>query len=91
VVVSLFAGAARVGPSIFALGTAIGMAPGLIGMTIFGSQLGNALGGNGRFDVWAVAGAVGLIAAFSLVLRRFASRRQARAPGGQQARAPLHV
>ena len=74
VVVSLFAGAARVGLTAFALGTAIGMAPGLIGVTVFGSQVGEALGGAGHFNIWPIAGVVALIAAISLFARRFALR-----------------
>jgi uncharacterized membrane protein YdjX (TVP38/TMEM64 family) len=75
VVVSLFAGAARVRLPAFALGTAIGMAPGLIGMTVFASQVGGALDGEGDLDVWLIAGAVALIAAIALVARRLALRR----------------
>jgi uncharacterized membrane protein YdjX (TVP38/TMEM64 family) len=72
VVVSLFAGAARVRLTAFTLGTAIGMAPGLIGMTVFGSQVDRALGGKGPVDVWLIAGVFALIAAILLVARRFA-------------------
>jgi uncharacterized membrane protein YdjX (TVP38/TMEM64 family) len=74
VVVSLFAGAARVGLTAFALGTAMGMAPGLIGMTVFGSQVGGALGGAGHFNIWLIAGVFAVIAAISLLARRFALR-----------------
>ncbi len=76
VLVSLFAGAARVGPGTFALGTGIGMAPGLIGMTVFGSQVGNALGSDGDINAWLIGGAIALIAAASLLARRLAARSQ---------------
>jgi uncharacterized membrane protein YdjX (TVP38/TMEM64 family) len=72
VIVSLFAGAARVRLTAFALGTAIGMAPGLIGMTVLGSQVGRGLGGDGSVDVWLIAGVFALIAAILLFARRFA-------------------
>lgn len=82
VVVSLFAGAARVGLTAFALGTAIGMAPGLIGMTVFGSQLGRALGGKGPVNVWLIAAVFALTAAILVLARRFALRGGQAAPGG---------
>jgi phosphatidylserine/phosphatidylglycerophosphate/cardiolipin synthase-like enzyme/uncharacterized membrane protein YdjX (TVP38/TMEM64 family) len=72
VVVSLFAGAARVGPAAFALGTAIGMAPGLIGITVVGSELSGALGGEAELDIGLIVGVVALIAALSLLARRLA-------------------
>lgn len=70
VVVSLFAGAARVRLTTFALGTAIGMAPGLIGMTVFGSQVDSAMRADAHFNVWLVAGAVALVAATLLLAHR---------------------
>ncbi len=74
VVVSLFAGAARVGLTAFVLGTAIGMAPGLIGMAVFGAQVGGALSGDGHFNIWLIAGVIAVIAVTSLLARRVALR-----------------
>jgi phosphatidylserine/phosphatidylglycerophosphate/cardiolipin synthase-like enzyme/uncharacterized membrane protein YdjX (TVP38/TMEM64 family) len=90
IVVSLFAGAARVGLGTFALGTGIGMAPGLIGMTVFGSQVGNALGSDGDLNAWLIGGVIALIAAASLLARRLAAHGQHRDPArSQPGRPPL--
>ncbi len=77
VVVSLFCGHVRVRPTAFVLGTAIGMAPGLLGITVLGSQLTRAMDGSGPIDPYLVAGVLALIAAGSLLARRVA-RREAR-------------
>lgn len=74
VVVSLFCGQVRVRLTAFALGTAIGMAPGLLGITVLGSQLSRTLDGSGRVDAYLVAGVLALIAAASLLAHRVARR-----------------
>jgi hypothetical protein len=78
-------------PMTFALGTGIGMAPGLIGMTVFGSQMGNALGRDGDINGWLIGGAIALIAAASLLARRLAARgqQQGHPPRGQPNNPPL--
>lgn len=75
VVVSLFAGQARVRLTAFVLGTAIGMAPGLIGVAVLGSQVDRALGGHRSIDAYLVTGVLALVAAASLLARRAAQRR----------------
>lgn len=80
-VVNVLAGAARVGLRPFLLGTALGMAPGIVALTVFGTSLSRALS---RPDVASVALALAalaaLVAAGALFQRWLRRRDEAAAP-----------
>jgi uncharacterized membrane protein YdjX (TVP38/TMEM64 family) len=57
-VVSALAGAVRVKARHFLLGTALGMAPGLLVATVLGDQVLEALRANGKANIWIAGAAV---------------------------------
>jgi phospholipase D1/2 len=93
-VVNLVAGALRIRPRDFALGTAIGMAPGILLITFFTDQVRAALAGPaaGRLAGTVVAAAAVVLAAIGLARwvlarsRRRAGPRPAGPGGGAQVR-----
>jgi phospholipase D1/2 len=75
-VVSALAGAVRVKVRDFLLGTAIGMAPGLLVATVLGDQIVEALRANGRANLWIAAGAVLVLAAIAFAGNRWLKRNK---------------
>jgi phospholipase D1/2 len=75
-VVSALAGAVRVKVRDFLLGTAIGMAPGLLVATVLGDQVVEALRANGRANIWIAAGAVLVLAAIGFAGNRWLKRNK---------------
>ena len=84
--VNLAAGAFRIRPLDFALGTVIGMAPGLAAISFFGDRLSHAVRhpGLGSFLVLAVLAA--MIVAAAAWVRRHLRGRESAAPGGDASR-----
>jgi phosphatidylserine/phosphatidylglycerophosphate/cardiolipin synthase-like enzyme/uncharacterized membrane protein YdjX (TVP38/TMEM64 family) len=76
VVESLVAGAIRIKAWEFALGTFLGMLPGLLAATVFGDQIESALR-SGQFNWWIVAGIVVFFVALTLVVRKWLARQTA--------------
>ncbi|WP_319582813.1 VTT domain-containing protein [uncultured Pseudodesulfovibrio sp.] len=73
-IVNLMAGASHIRPSTFLLGTVVGMAPGIVAMTLFGSQLMNALRDPGTGTLLVLAAVVLAVVVLGAVLRRRLSR-----------------
>ena len=69
-IVNLMAGASHIRPSTFLFGTVLGMAPGIIAMTLFGSQLMNALRDPGTGTILILAAVVLAVITLGTVLRR---------------------
>jgi phospholipase D1/2 len=85
VVESVVAGAVHIRFRDFALGTLIGMLPGSLVTTVFGSQIEAALRDPGSIDWGLVAGVVVLFAAGVFTVRRCLARLESR----EKARQPL--
>jgi phospholipase D1/2 len=85
VVESVVAGAIRIRFRDFALGTLIGMLPGSLATTVFGSQIEAALRDPGTINWWLVGGVVALFAAGIFAVRRWFSRLESR----ERAREPV--
>jgi phosphatidylserine/phosphatidylglycerophosphate/cardiolipin synthase-like enzyme/uncharacterized membrane protein YdjX (TVP38/TMEM64 family) len=73
-VVNLMAGASHIRPGTFLLGTLLGMGPGIVAMTLFGSQLMNALCDPGTGTIAILAVIVLAVVALGALLRRRLSR-----------------
>jgi phosphatidylserine/phosphatidylglycerophosphate/cardiolipin synthase-like enzyme/uncharacterized membrane protein YdjX (TVP38/TMEM64 family) len=73
-IVNLMAGASHIRPVTFLLGTVLGMAPGIVAMTLFGSQLMNALRNPGMGTILILAAIVLAIVGLGALLRRRLSR-----------------
>jgi uncharacterized membrane protein YdjX (TVP38/TMEM64 family) len=69
-VVNLIAGASHIKMGIFLLGTVLGMAPGIVGMTLFGGQLMNALRSPGPVTLAILVLIVLLVVGLGALLRR---------------------
>jgi phosphatidylserine/phosphatidylglycerophosphate/cardiolipin synthase-like enzyme/uncharacterized membrane protein YdjX (TVP38/TMEM64 family) len=76
VVESLVAGAIRIKVWEFALGTFLGMLPGLLAATVFGDQIETALR-SGEFNWWIVAGVVVFFVVLTLVVRKWLAQHAA--------------
>jgi phospholipase D1/2 len=85
VVESVVAGAIHIRFRDFALGTLIGMLPGSLATTVFGSQIEAALRDPGTINWWLVGGVVALFAAGIVAVRRWFSRLESR----EKAREPV--
>lgn len=78
-VINLIAGASHINVGVFLLGTFLGMVPGIIGMTLFGGQLMNALRDPGPGTLAILALVVMVIIGLGAVIRRRLRRlRQSR-------------
>jgi len=66
---SVACGALRINVVEYTLGTALGMAPGTLALTVFGHQLGAAIRPGTHLNYWIVAGVVVVFAAITLGLR----------------------
>jgi phosphatidylserine/phosphatidylglycerophosphate/cardiolipin synthase-like enzyme/uncharacterized membrane protein YdjX (TVP38/TMEM64 family) len=69
-VVNLIAGASHIKVGVFLLGTVLGMAPGILGMTLFGGQLMNALRSPGPVTLAILVLIVLLVVGLGALLRR---------------------
>ena len=69
------AGAVRVKVWPYTLGTVLGMAPGVLAMTVFGSQISAALEDLSSVNYWMVAAALLLVAALTFGVSRWALRQ----------------
>jgi phospholipase D1/2 len=82
-VVGLVAGAIRIKAFDFALGSFIGMLPGVLTATVFGGQIEAALR-DGEINYWILAGiAAFFVTAIVLVRKWFAKMEKADSPGGK--------
>lgn len=79
-VVNLVAGAFRIRVLHFTLATLIGMAPGVLAMTVFGQEVQNALQ-SGEVNWWLLATVTLLLLLVSYFLRRWYQRRNQRDAG----------
>jgi uncharacterized membrane protein YdjX (TVP38/TMEM64 family) len=70
-VVGLVAGAIRINPWHFVLGTLFGTLPGILAATVFGSQIELALHDPARVNYWLIAGVCVLFAAGIYGVRRW--------------------
>lgn len=75
VVVSLVAGAIRIRTWHFVLGTAVGMAPGLLAATIFGQQVHTGLADPSQIDYGLLAGVVIVLLLGAVAVHRWMSRQ----------------
>jgi uncharacterized membrane protein YdjX (TVP38/TMEM64 family) len=73
-IVNLMAGASHIRPATFLLGTVLGMGPGIVAMTLFGTQLMSALRDPGMGAVLILAAVVLAIVVLGALLRRRLSR-----------------
>jgi phosphatidylserine/phosphatidylglycerophosphate/cardiolipin synthase-like enzyme/uncharacterized membrane protein YdjX (TVP38/TMEM64 family) len=69
-VINLIAGASHINVGVFLLGTFLGMVPGIIGMTLFGGQLMNALRDPGPGTLAILAVIVLLVVGLGALIRR---------------------
>jgi phospholipase D1/2 len=87
---SIVAGAIRVKVWQYVLGTALGMLPGTLAMTVFGNQLAEGLRDPGNINYWVVGGVALALLAVSACAARYANaqlrkRRSARSPASDRA------
>lgn len=73
---SVVAGALRIKLSDLALGTLFGMAPGMLGTSFIGDQIGAAMGDASRFNPWIVAGALAWTAVIAVFAKWWFGRLQ---------------
>lgn len=71
---SIIAGAARMKVWEYALGTFLGMAPGVLVTTVFGNQLAALLRENGGVNFWIIGGAIVLFVAMTWAVKRWFAR-----------------
>ena len=69
-VINLVAGASHISLRNFLIGTALGMGPGIVGMTLFGGQLIRALSDPGPMTIGALVLIVALVVGLGILLRR---------------------
>lgn len=69
-IINLVAGASHISLRNFLMGTVIGMAPGILGMTLFGGQLMNALRDPGPVTISVLVLIVALIMGLGFVMKR---------------------
>lgn len=75
IVVNMVAGAIRLRVVHFALATLIGMAPGVVAMTVFGGQLSQVLRKEGETNLWLAALVVVIAALAAYFLHRWSRRK----------------
>ncbi len=80
--VNLCCGAFGVRPSVFMGGTAIGMAPGILGISVLGERLLAVLKDPTPTSVGVLVGVVGLLVGAATLLRRRGNRRAGPTPAG---------
>ena len=73
---SVIAGALRIKLSDVLLGTLFGMAPGMLGTSIIGDQIGAAIGDGARFNPWVIAMAAVFTVAIAIFARWWFGRLQ---------------
>jgi uncharacterized membrane protein YdjX (TVP38/TMEM64 family) len=80
IVVSLVAGAIRVKSWHFALGTALGMLPGIIVATVFGQQISAGVKDPSQINGWLLTGVMLLLVGGAVAVHRWLGRSQRSAP-----------
>jgi uncharacterized membrane protein YdjX (TVP38/TMEM64 family) len=75
-VVGMVAGAARIKLWHYVVGTALGMAPGVLATTVFAREIESALENPSRINYWVVSAVVIVLIALVLVVRRWMLRLQ---------------
>jgi uncharacterized membrane protein YdjX (TVP38/TMEM64 family) len=76
--VNLVAGALKISLSDYLIGTALGLAPGLLAMSLLGDQLARILAGPTLFDVGVLIAVVVAWAGLSIALQPLLARARAR-------------
>jgi len=82
---SVVAGAIRIKPWHFVLGTFLGMLPGTLTATVFGHQIEAALRDPARINYWLIGGVVALFGVATLLVRRWFTRTGPVADGAREA------
>jgi len=73
---NMIAGAVRIPPWKFVLGTFLALVPGMLAWTVFGDRLGNALEGASEVSYRLIGAALALFAGSVFVARRWLRRRE---------------
>lgn len=73
----IVAGAVRIKVSDYALGTLLGMAPGVLATTVFGDQIATALEDPSKINYWVVGAVVIAFVAMTYFVKRWFSRQGA--------------
>ncbi len=76
VVEGIIAGAARIKVWHYALGTFLGMLPGVLTTTVFGDQIATALDDASKINYWMIGGVVLFFAVMTYFVRRWFMRQQ---------------
>jgi len=71
----IVAGAVRIKVSDYALGTLLGMAPGVLASTVFGDQIATALEDPSKMNYWVIGAAVVGFVALTYFVKRWFSRQ----------------
>ncbi|MFK4765367.1 VTT domain-containing protein [Desulfobaculum sp. SPO524] len=69
-IINLVAGASHIKRRVFLTGTVLGMIPGIIGMTLFGGQLMNAIRNPGPMTFGVLGAIIALVIGLGMLLRR---------------------
>lgn len=77
VVEGMIAGAARIKVWQYALGTFLGMLPGVLTTTVFGDQIASAFEDASKINYWMIGGAVAAFAVMTWFVRRWFKRQEA--------------
>ncbi|MGQ0652506.1 MAG: TVP38/TMEM64 family protein [Betaproteobacteria bacterium] len=70
----IVAGAVRIRPWSYALGTFVGMLPGVLATSVFGHQIAAALEDPSRINWWIVAGVVAALVLLTVLVRRWIAK-----------------
>jgi phospholipase D1/2 len=80
--INMLVGSMRVPFGKYVLGNIVGIAPGVLLLTLFAEQITSAMRSPSKGNVALLAAAVALFAVFGIVLKRWLKRREAQADGG---------
>lgn len=75
VVQNMIAGAVKIAPWKFMLGTFLALLPGMLAWTVFGDQINAALEDSSKVSWWLIGGAAVLLVAFTFLARRYLAKR----------------
>jgi uncharacterized membrane protein YdjX (TVP38/TMEM64 family) len=74
----MVAGAFRVKATDYAIGSLLGLAPGVLGNSVFGSQVATALEDMSRVNYWVIAAIVVVLAAITIAASRWVAKASCR-------------